>query len=232
MLIVIENILSKTDVAHIRQQLDATEWENGLVTAGTLASRVKQNQQLSEQSAVGQALGQQLLQVLGRHPLFLSAALPHKIYPPKFNRYSDGGHYGMHVDSAVMTLPGTQQLMRSDLSATLFLCEPEEYEGGELVIEGRFGAQQIKLAAGDLVLYPSSSLHQVLPVTQGSRTCSFLWLQSLVRDEENRTLLFDMDQSIQSLTRALGGAHPEGLRAEVLRLSQVYHNLLRRWAEV
>lgn len=227
MLTVIEQVLSKADVAQLRQQLDATDWEDGLVTAGTLASHVKQNEQVSDASPLAQGLRQPILQAVRRHPMFVSAALPNIIYPPKFNRYSDGGHYGLHVDSAVMTLPGSPRLMRSDLSATLFLCEPDEYDGGELVIEGRFGVQVIKLPAGDLVLYPSSSLHQVTPVTRGVRVCSFLWLQSLVRDEESRTVLFDLDQSIQSLTLAVGKTHPD-----VLRLSQVYHNLLRRWAEV
>ncbi|HND14099.1 MAG TPA: Fe2+-dependent dioxygenase [Pseudomonadales bacterium] len=226
MLTVIENVFSKAEVATFREALDGATWEDGLATAGTLASRVKQNEQLNEHTPLARQLGQQVLQRLGNHPLFVSAALPNTIYPPKFNRYRDGGHYGLHVDSAVMALPGTPQLMRSDLSATLFLCEPDEYDGGELMVEIRFGAQAAKLSAGDLVLYPSSSLHQVLPVTRGARVCCFLWLQSLVRDEEDRTVLFDLDQSIQSLTQAVGPSHPE-----VLRLSQVYHNLLRRWAE-
>lgn len=225
MLVVIENLLTKTEIQQMRSLLDAAHWDDGIATAGTLAARVKQNQQLNEHAPLAKELGTQILTKLGRHPTFLSAALPQQIFPPKFNRYAEGGHYGVHVDSALMTLPGSTQLLRSDLSATVFLSEPDEYEGGELVIEGRFGAQQVKLDAGDMVLYPSSSLHQVTPVTQGVRTCSFIWLQSVIRDEENRTLLFDLDQSIQSLTRELGKTHPE-----VLALSHTYHNLLRRWA--
>ncbi|CBL47273.1 2OG-Fe(II) oxygenase [gamma proteobacterium HdN1] len=226
MLTVIENVFSKEEIASFRESLDRANWDNGLETAGTIASLVKQNEQLNENSPLARQLGQRVLQRLGNHPLFMSAALPNIIYPPKFNRYHSGGHYGLHVDSAVMAVPGSDRLMRSDLSATLFLCEPEEYEGGELMVEVRFGAQAAKLSAGDLVLYPSSSLHQVLPVTQGARVCCFLWLQSMVRDEENRTVLFDLDQSIQSLTASVGRNS-----AEVLRLTQVYHNLLRRWAD-
>lgn len=225
MLMVIENVLTKEDVARFRQHLDVAQWEDGQRSAGGLASRVKHNQQIDEHSDLAITLGNHILKILGNHPLFISAALPQRIYPPRFNRYSGGGQYGIHVDGAIMPIPCTRDTLRSDLSMTLFLCEPDEYEGGELVIEGKFGAQAVKLNAGDMVLYPSSSLHQVMPVTKGARVCSFFWLQSLVRDEGQRELLFDMDQSIQSLTAQLGASN-----SEVVRLSGIYHNLLRQWA--
>lgn len=227
MLIVVENVLSKDEVAQFRGHLEHAHWQDGAQTAGTLAAGVKRNQQVNEDTDLAIQLGNHILRRLGNHALFVSAALPEKIYPPKFNRYSGGGHYGAHVDGAVMPLPGGHGTLRSDLSATLFLCEPEEYDGGELTIETAFGAQQVKLSAGDLVLYPSSSLHRVEPVTRGTRTCSFFWIQSMVRDEGKRTLLFDLDQSIQSLTPR----QPEG-DTDILQLTGVYHNLLRRWAEV
>ena len=226
MLTIIENVLDAATVRRFRDALDRADWEDGLRSAGSLAAVVKQNRQLPEDSATARELGSHLLRVLGSHPLFLSAALPDRIYPPRFNRYSDGGHYGTHVDSAVMTFGPQRQALRSDLSATLFLCDPDEYDGGELTIETPFGAQAVKLAAGDMVLYPSSSLHRVTPVTRGARVCAFFWIQSMVRDDGERTLLFDLDQSIQALTAA--NAAPEAL----LQLTGIYHNLLRRWATV
>lgn len=225
MLTCIERVLSKEEVGQFRSQLSRADWQDGRSTAGSLAKNAKHNQQLADGSELAQQLGQLILRKLGQHPLFISAALPSKIYPPKFNRYADGGSYGTHVDSALMQLPGSQAMLRSDLSVTLFLAEPEEYEGGELEIEGAFGAQAVKLEAGDLVLYPSSSLHRVAPVTAGARIASFFWIESLVADEAQRGLLFDLDQTIQRLTPAL----PAG-QAELLRLTGIYHNLLRRWA--
>lgn len=225
MLMVIEQVLSAEEVAQFRQYLDNANWEDGQRSAGALASQVKDNEQLNEHSELAISLGNHILKILGNHPQFISAALPQRIYPPRFNRYRGGGRYGVHVDGAVMPIPGTRDVLRSDLSMTLFLCEPDDYDGGELVIEGKFGAQAVKLKAGDMVLYPSSSLHQVLPVTRGERVCSFFWLQSMVRDDGERELLFDLDQSIQSLTQQVGRDSPE-----VVRLSGVYHNLLRRWA--
>lgn len=224
MLITIENVLSKDDVQALRAKLDQADWQDGARTAGSLARNVKQNQQLADGSDLAVALGQHILRQLGQQPLFISAALPNKIYPPKFNRYADGGTYGVHVDSAVMQIPGTGQSMRSDLSATLFLSEPDEYDGGELEIEDTFGAQAVKLEAGDLVLYPSSSLHRVAPVTRGARVASFFWIESLVRDDGERTMLFDLDQAIQGLTPKV----PAG-DAHLLKLTGTYHNLLRRW---
>ncbi|MFC0135805.1 Fe2+-dependent dioxygenase [Massilia eurypsychrophila] len=225
MLITIENVLSKDEVRQFRAHLDQAAWQDGAVSAGTLARHVKSNQQLDESAEPAISLGNHLLRKLGADPLFISAALPRKIYPPRFNRYAGGGAYGTHVDSAVMQIPGTALSMRADLSATVFLAEPDEYEGGELEIEGQFGAQAVKLGAGGMVLYPSSSLHRVAPVTAGARVASFLWIESLVGDEGDRTLLFDLDQSIQKLTPAL-----EAHQGDLLRLTGIYHNLLRRWA--
>lgn len=224
MLTPIEQVLSKDEVRQFRTQLDDAGWESGRSTAGTLAGTVKHNQQLADGSAIATQLGNHILRRLGSLPEFISAALPHRIYPPKFNRYRDGGAYGMHVDSALMQVPGTDVTVRTDLSATLFLSEPDEYEGGELQIETAVGVQSIKLAAGDLILYPSDTLHQVTPVTRGSRIASFFWVQSMVQDQGERSLLYDLDQAIQALTLQ-GSRGPE-----LLRLTGIYHNLLRRWA--
>ena len=225
MLIPIAGVLSSDEVREFRQRLDAAEWQDGARTAGTLARAVKRNLQLEDGSPLAGALGNHVLRRLAAHPLFVSAALPRRIYPPKFNRYAGGGTYGTHVDSALMQVPGTDLTVRSDLSATLFLSEPDEYDGGELQIDGPFGVQAVKLPAGDLVLYPSSSLHRVTPVTRGARVASFFWIESMVRDDGERALLFDLDQSIQALT---GTVAPDDPR--LVRLTGVYHNLLRRWA--
>lgn len=226
MLLVIEQLLSRSEAAHFRQQLEQAQWQDGRSSAGSLGQQVKSNQQLAEDDPLAIRLGNAIVQRLGNHPLFMAAALPARIYPPRFNRYSGGGHYGAHVDSAIMPISGTSLLLRSDLSATLFLAEPDSYVGGELTIETRFGAQQVKLAAGDMVLYPSSSLHQVTPVSQGARISAFFWIQSMVADDGQRELLFDLDQSIQAL-RAAGHSEQQ---PQLLQLSGVYHNLLRRWA--
>lgn len=227
MLIAIPGVLSKDEVRKAHAQLTQADWEDGLKTAGTLARSVKRNRQLVDGSPLAVALGNQILRKLAANPLFISAALPARIYPPKFNCYRDGGTYGAHVDSAVMQVPGSTIAVRSDLSATLFFAEPDEYEGGELEIEGLFGVQSVKLEAGDMVLYPSSSLHRVTPVTRGQRLASFFWIQSMVADEGERTLLFDLDQSIQAMTPQVS-PDDKGL----LKLTGVYHNLLRRWAKV
>ena len=227
MLSIIENVLTKQEVQQFRKHLDAADWKSGQATAGTLSGAVKFNHQLEEESSVAVSLGNQILRILGSHAQFVSAALPEKIYPPKFNRYGVGEHYGVHVDSAVMRVSGTNVVIRSDLSATLFLCEPGEYGGGELRIEGDSGRQEVKLDAGDMVLYPSTTLHQVLPVTDGTRTCSFFWIQSMVQDTGQRTLLHELDQSIQALSR-----HREKEDQDIVRLTGVYHNLMRRWAAV
>ena len=225
MLIPIEDVLAPDEVRAFRQQLDVADWQDGQRTAGSLARAVKRNLQLDDTSPLAKSLGNQVLRRLGAHPLFVSAALPRHIHPPKFNRYAGGGTYGTHVDSALMQVPGTDVTLRSDLSATLFLSDPEEYDGGELQIDGPFGVQSVKLGAGDLILYPSSSLHRVTPVTRGARVASFFWIESLVRDDAARTLLFDLDQAIQGLTPSVAPGDPW-----LIKLTGVYHNLLRRWA--
>ncbi|WP_369857155.1 Fe2+-dependent dioxygenase [Candidatus Thalassolituus haligoni] len=224
MLLPIDTLLTPQEVHYCRQQLAAGPWQDGSLTAGTLAVQVKRNLQLDDHSEQALQLRQLILGKLQSHPLFVSATLPSRYFPPKFNCYQDGGHYGLHVDNAILALGSPEQL-RSDVSCTLFLNSPDEYDGGELVIETRYGAQQVKLEAGSLIIYPSTSLHQVLPVTAGQRICSFFWIQSLIRDAHQREMLFELDQSVQALTVALG----EG-DAEVSRLSQLYHNLLREWA--
>lgn len=226
MLIILESVLDAVTVAEFRQTLADARWQDGGATAGTLARSVKRNQQLADDDPLAQRLGQHILRTLGRHPRFISAALPRRIYPPKFNRYADAGTYGVHVDSAVMGIPGSTQQLRTDLSATLFLAEPAEYDGGELEIETPFGAQVVKLAAGDMVLYPSTSLHRVTPVTRGARLASFFWIESMVADEAARSLLWDLDQAIQGLTPGLPADDDR-----LLKLTSVYHNLLRRWAQ-
>lgn len=226
MLITFDDVLSTEAVRQLRARLDAAPWQAGSATAAGSARAVKANQQIDPSSELALELGNVILRVLGRHPGFISAALPEKILAPRFNRYAEGGHYGTHIDAAVMRDERVGHTVRTDLSATLFLSAPDEYEGGELLIETAFGAQAVKLPAGALVLYPASSLHQVTPVTRGARVASFFWIQSLVRDGADRELLFDLDQAIQGLTPALPADDPQ-LRA----LGGVYHNLLRRWAQ-
>lgn len=225
MLTVIEGVLTAEDVRDFRSRLDAATWQDGVATAGSLARGIKHNQQLADDVEPAPSLGQRVLEAVRRSPLFVAAALPARIHPPRFNRYARGGTYGVHVDSAVMVMPTTGVAMRSDVSATLFLSAPEEYDGGELEIEHQFGMQSVKLDAGDLVLYPSGSLHRVAPVTRGVRLASFFWLQSLVADEGARALLFDLDRAIQGVTPAL--ATDDG---NLVALTGIYHNLLRRWA--
>ncbi|WP_122899990.1 Fe2+-dependent dioxygenase [Acinetobacter sp. B51(2017)] len=223
----IPNILTKQQVQFIHQEMHKVEWVNGKLTAGTLSATVKQNQQLPEDHPLTHQLSTLILEALGQHPLFLSAALPLDIIPPLFNRYENNEAFGFHVDNSIRRIRGSQQRLRTDLSCTLFLSEPDEYEGGELVIEDTYGYHEVKLPAGDLILYPASSLHEVTPVTQGCRTASFFWLQSMIRDDANRHMLFNLDQTIQSLRVELGDQH-----AEVMKLTNLYHNLMRKWAEV
>ncbi len=225
MLLIIDNLLDAAIVREMRAALATAEWVDGRRTAGALADSAKANQQLAADAPIATSLGNALLRVLGRDPRFVSAALPERIYPPRFNRYADGGHYGVHVDAAVMRIEATGQTLRSDLAATVFLTDPDDYDGGELQIETSFGAQAVKLPAGALVLYPASSLHQVTPVTGGARISAFFWVQSLVRDDGARALLYDLDQSIQAL-RADLAPHDQRL----LALTASYHNLLRRWS--
>jgi PKHD-type hydroxylase len=229
MLICVPGVLSKSDVADFRRIMDACEWEDGRSTAGAQSALVKRNEQLPPDSEVARKLGNRVVSALTANPRFIAAAVPLHIFPPLFNRYAaaDGHHFGIHVDNAVRGDRLTGLRIRTDLSVTLFLAEPEEYDGGELVIEDNYGSHEVKLPAGDLVLYPSSSLHMVTPVTRGSRVASFFWLQSMVRDAHARTMLFDLDTAIQALVDRLGRDDPE-----VVKLTGIYHNLIRYWAEV
>ena len=224
MLIPIESVLDKTTAARWLAQLQSADWVDGRNTAGSLAINVKNNLQLDDKHSLSHQLRQEILERLGRNPEFISAALPHRIYPPRFNCYQGSGAYGLHIDGSIMHLPDNTP-MRTDLSATLFLSEPDTYEGGELVIETAFGAQSVKLNAGDMVLYPATSLHQVMPVTKGMRIASFFWIESMVRDTQAREMLFDLDQTVQALTQERGAKD-----AQVSSLNGLYHNLLRRWA--
>jgi len=226
MLIQVPDVFSPEQVAACRSLLEASQWVDGDVTAGHQSRRAKNNMQLAEGDQNAIELGDMILAALERNPLFVSAALPKKIFPPLFNRYSGGQSFGTHVDNAVRQVSGTEHRVRTDLSATLFFSNPDEYDGGELVIEDNYGVQRIKLAAGSMILYPASSLHHVTPVTRGTRTSSFFWIESMVRDDGQRTLLFDLDSSIQRLA-AEAPEHPS-----VIQLTGVYHNLLRRWADV
>ncbi|MDM0016547.1 Fe2+-dependent dioxygenase [Variovorax saccharolyticus] len=226
MMLHVPDVLSAEQVREMRARLEATDWVDGRATVGDQGARVKRNRQLPEQSPVGHELGRTILAALARNPLFFSAALPLRFVPPLFNRYEGGEHYGLHVDGSVRSVPGTGEQLRTDLSCTLFLCDPEEYEGGELEVVDTYGAHEVKLPAGDLILYPSSSLHRVHPVTQGARVCSFFWLQSMVRDDRQRAMLFELDQVIQKLRGRLGESE------ESIALTGHYHNLLRMWSEV
>jgi PKHD-type hydroxylase len=226
MLLEIPEVLSAEQVAHARRLLDGADWVDGRVTAGRQSAQVKDNLQLPEGHPVAQELGDLILSALQRSPLFMSAALPLRVFPPLFNRYQGGQSFGNHVDNAIRQMAGTPLRIRTDLSATLFLAEPDEYEGGELIVEDTYGVQAVKLRAGHLVLYPSTSLHRVQPVTSGARLASFFWIQSMVRDDAARTTLFDLDTSIQRLTADVPD-HPS-----VVQLTAVYHNLVRRWADV
>lgn len=225
MLLHIPGVFSKAEVAALRATLDAGPWADGNVTSGHQSATAKVNQQLPEDSAEAREVGTIIQQALNANPMFVSAALPHTIFPPLFNRYQGGEHFGVHVDNAIRQRGDVR--IRSDLSCTLFLSEPDEYDGGELIIEEMYGPQAVKLAAGDLVLYPSKSLHRVTPVTRGARVASFFWLQSLIRDDADRETLFRLDVAIQRVNLDKG---PKD--AAVLELTAVYHNLMRRWAEV
>lgn len=223
-MVVIENALTSQDVAEIRAQLDVADWEDGAGTVRGAGRARKLNHQLKDGAEPAISLGERIVQKLWVNPLFISAALPRKVYPPRFNRYGEGETYGAHVDAALMRPAGGGEMLRTDLSITVFLSDPSDYDGGELEVEGNFGAQGVKLAAGDAVLYPANSLHQVTPVTRGTRFASFFWIESLVQDLGERTLLFELDQTIQRLTAQLGPDHDE-----LPGLTAVYHNLLRRW---
>ena len=224
MLLHIPAILDHDQVMQLHQALDAADWTDGRETVGVQGALVKRNRQLPDASPLRAELGHIVLAALARHPLYHAATLPLRTLPPRFNRYEGGGQYGMHVDGSVMSLPGGEQL-RSDISCTLFLSEPDDYDGGELIVSDTYGEHEVKLPAGDAIIYPSSSLHRVQPVTRGARLASFFWVQSLIRDDGRRRLLFELDTSIQRLTAT--GADAEA----VLQLTGTYHNLLRQWAE-
>jgi PKHD-type hydroxylase len=227
MLVAIPDLLDRAQLSHVQQTLDAAAWADGRITAGYQSSQVKNNQQLPEDSEAARTLGNAVLDALSRNLLFMSAALPAKVFPPLFNRYAGGQAFGTHVDNAIRPVAGTRERIRTDLSATLFLCDPASYDGGELVVEDTYGLKSVKLPAGHLILYPATSLHRVQPVTRGVRVASFFWIQSMVRDDGQRSILFDMDMAIQRLRGEVGEQHPA-----LISLTGSYHNLLRRWAEL
>lgn len=226
MLVSIPNVLTSEQVAEGRKAVEGAEWVDGRVTAGHQGAHVKNNRQLPQNSEAGRAVGEMILRALSNNPLFMSAALPLHVLAPTFNRYEGGEAFGNHVDGAMRFLPNGQR-MRTDLSCTLFFSEPGEYEGGELIIDDVFGSKSVKLPAGHMILYPSTSVHQVTPVTKGVRLSSFFWMQSMIRDNAQRAMLFDMDRAIQGLGAENGATHPG-----VVQLTGVYHNLLRMWGEV
>jgi PKHD-type hydroxylase len=226
MIVTIPNLLTPEEVQRGKALLDAAEWVDGKVTAGHQSAKSKNNSQIPEGHPAAVEVGEMILKALEKNALFISSALPSKVFPPLFNRYSGGQEFGMHVDNAIRQVPGTPFRIRTDLSATLFFNEPDTYEGGELCIEDVFGVKNIKLPAGHMVLYPSTSLHYVTPVTQGERLCSFFWMQSMIRKDSQRTLLFDLDMIIQNIAQTQPNSpHP-------IQLTGVYHNLLREWAEL
>jgi len=226
MLLQIPDLLTREQVAHARRLLDAAGWIDGRVTAGVQSAQVKHNEQLPEDHPVARELGDLILGELQKNPLFVAAALPLRVFPPLFNRYTGGHSFGNHVDNAIRQIAGTPLRIRTDLSATVFLAGPEEYDGGELEVEDTYGVHSVKLPAGHMVLYPSTSLHHVQPVTRGARVASFFWIQSMLRDDGERTLLFDLDSAIQRLI----GETPE--HPVAVQLTAVYHNLIRRWADL
>ena len=226
MMLHIPEVLTAAQVVEIRNTIDAADWVDGKATVGAQGAKVKRNRQLPELSPIGLQVGQTILQALASHPLFVSAALPMRYMPPLFNRYEGGEHYGFHIDGSVRSIPGSNLSLRTDLSCTLFLSEPAEYEGGELIVADTYGEHAVKLPAGDMILYPASSVHKVEPVTRGARISSFFWVQSMVADDGKRGLLFELDQNIQKLRARLGDSE------EIVGLTGHYHNLLRQWAVV
>jgi PKHD-type hydroxylase len=226
MILHIPGVLSKEQVANMRAQLDAADWVDGRVSVGAQGAKVKQNRQLPEQSPLARQLGDIIQAALARSPLFFAAALPLRGVPPLFNSYAGGEHYGAHIDGSVRNVAGSPLPVRTDISSTLFLNEPETYDGGELVVFDTYGSHEIKLPAGDLILYPSTSLHRVEPVTRGVRLCSFFWTQSMIQDDGKRSMLFELDQNIQKLRARLGDCE------ETIGLTGHYHNLIRQWSQV
>ncbi len=225
MLLTIPDILTTAQVSRALEVLNSADWIDGKVTAGHQSARTKDNMQLPEGSPAARELGAMILDALGQNPLFISAALPRHVFPPLFNRYQGGQSFGTHVDNALRQIPGTGHRIRTDISATLFFARPEDYDGGELIVEDTYGFHGVKLPAGHMVIYPASSLHHVKPVTRGARIASFFWIQSMVRDDAERTLLFDLDSAIQHVNQSTSDP------ANGVRLTGIYHNLLRRWAD-
>lgn len=225
---IIHSVFNEQECLQILRQLEHGEWTDGAATAGSLARQVKQNLQLDDASELARELSRQVEKRLLQTEAFVSAALPNHFYPPKFNLYQNGGFYGAHVDNAILNHPYNGEKLRADLSATLFLNDPDSYVGGELQIDTGMGVQEIKLKAGDMVLYDSGALHQVLPVTEGQRIASFMWIQSLIQDSKARSMLYQLDQSIQSLRRQLNDSQQHD---DVLQLTELYHNLLRYWTQ-
>ena len=225
MMLHIPDVLGPAQLGECRRILDAAEWVDGRVTAGHQSAAAKDNMQVPAGSPAARQAGDIILGALSNSPLFIAAALPRKVFPPLFNRYAGGQAFGNHVDNAIRPVPGTPVRVRTDLSATLFLGDPGDYDGGELIVEDTYGSHAVKLSAGHMVLYPAGSLHRVTPVSRGARVCSFFWIESMVRSDPQRTLLFDLDEAI----RCLDGAHPGD--AAVVRLTGIYHNLLRMWAD-
>ena len=226
MMLHVPDVLSPAQLAHFRQVLEAADWIDGRATVGSQGAQVKRNRQLPELSPVGRELGEIILKALAANPLYVSAALPLRSVPPLFNRYEGGEHYGLHIDGSVRAVPGTNASLRTDLSSTLFLSDPQDYDGGELVVVDTYGTHEVKLPAGDLILYPASSLHRVEPVTRGVRVSAFFWTQSLVRSDAQRAMLFELDSNIQKLRAKYGDGE------ELVALGGHYHNLLRAWAEL
>jgi PKHD-type hydroxylase len=228
MLIVIPNVFSNLQVRELRARLDTADWVDGRVTAGHQSAQSKHNSQIPEDHPAAREVGELILGALGSNPLFRSAALPLKVFPPLFNRYTGGQTFGTHVDNSIRTHAASGGRIRTDMSCTLFFSEPEEYDGGELIVEDTYGSKSVKLPAGDMILYPSSSLHHVTPVTRGARVSSFFWLQSMIRQDAQRTLLFELDSGIQQIAASDDAA----VRQTSVQLTGVYHNLVRQWAEL
>lgn len=225
MMLHIPAVLNPEQLQTLRRRLQAASWVSGSETVGAQGAKVKHNLQLPEHAPESRELSRQLLEILQHHPVFFAAVLPLRIVPPLFNAYADGGHYGWHVDGAMRCIPGSGEHLRTDVSSTLFLSEPHEYDGGELIVNDTYGIHEVKLAAGDLIIYPATSVHQVRPVTRGTRLCAFFWSQSMVRDDARRLMLFEMDKNISTLRQQIGDS------PEVISLTGQYHNLLRMWAD-
>jgi PKHD-type hydroxylase len=224
MMLHIPEVLTRDEVAQVRASLEAAPWRDGRATAGAQAGQIKQNRQIPADAPQAIVASQLIAAALKRHPLYASAALPHILLPPRFNAYEGGGHYGNHVDSALHVDPSSGRHVRTDVSTTVFLNDPEDYDGGELIVEDSYGSHDVKLTAGDAIVYPSTSLHRVEPVTRGVRLASFTWCQSLVADDMRRAMLFELDMTILKLRQQIGDS------PEIVSLTAHYHNLLRQWA--